>query len=201
MNYIIFDLEWNQPLVPKKRVKGLHGEIIQIGAIKVDEDLNEIDNINLLIHPQFYHKMNRDIGELTGITQEMIDSSSLIFPEAIDRFKEWIGEDSVLISWSFSDISILENNLEKFGLDSSWIPECYDAQMMFDYQEMDEERNYALNYALYHYNEKPDSSHDALDDARSTLKVMRHLDLEEGITEEYSWSYTFEEYDDWEEIE
>ena len=193
MNYIVFDMEWNQPLVPKKRVNGLYGEIIQIGAIKVDDKLNELDEINLMIHPQFYKKMNKEISELTGITQEMIDSAEMLFPEAMEKFREWIGEDSVFISWSFSDISMLENNIEKYGLDSSWLPECYDAQIMFDDQEMCEGRDYALNYALYHYNEKPDSSHDALDDARSTLKVLRHLDLEEGISEEYSWSYTCEE--------
>lgn len=189
MNYIIFDMEWNQPLVHKKRVMGLDGEIIQIGAIKANENLEIIDEINLAIHPFFYQKINKEIGELTGITQEDLDNAKLSFKDAILEFKKFIGNDSIFISWSFSDISMLENNLDKYEMDKLWLPECYDAQIMFDDQEMGEGRDFALNYALYHFNEKPESSHDALDDAKSTLKIFSHLDHEGELDNYYSWSY------------
>ena len=195
LNYVIMDLEWNQPLVPKKRFRGLNGEIIQIGAIKTDENLNEIDSFNVIIHPFYYMHINKDVSNLTGITQEMIDKSDVEFRDAILKFKNWIGENSLFITWSFSDIRMLENNLEMFEMDKSWLPENYDAQLMFDDQITQEGRDYALNYALYKFNEKPDSSHDALDDARSTLKVLRHLDLNEGLIEEFTYRYECE-YDE-----
>ena len=49
MNYIILDLEWNQALNNAMIVRSpvvLYGEIIQIGAIKTDENFNFLDKIN-----------------------------------------------------------------------------------------------------------------------------------------------------------
>ena len=42
MNYIIFDLEWNQPPDPVSMIQQpvyLTGEIVQIGAVKLDEKM------------------------------------------------------------------------------------------------------------------------------------------------------------------
>ena len=39
VNYIVLDLEWNQPLSPQRRIRdtfNLSGEIIQFGAVKID---------------------------------------------------------------------------------------------------------------------------------------------------------------------
>ncbi len=191
MRYIVFDMEWNQPVVRKKRIAGLNGEIIQIGALALDEELNELDTFNVIIKPVYYQKMNRDVSELTQITQEDI-GEGIPFSEAIGKFREWCGEDCCYISWSFSDMDMLMNNLEKHGMDTRWLPECYDAQLMFDDQFTQDDRDYALSYALYYFNEKPDAAHDALDDARSTVKVIRHMDLQEGLIEEFTYSYELE---------
>ena len=48
MNYIVIDLEWNQPLSPQRMIRepfNLGGEIIQIGAVKIDnlQELNITD--------------------------------------------------------------------------------------------------------------------------------------------------------------
>ena len=37
MNYIVFDLEWNQCLTERKEIK-IAFEIIEIGAVKLDEN-------------------------------------------------------------------------------------------------------------------------------------------------------------------
>jgi len=188
MNYIVIDLEWNQPIVPKKRIKGFHGDIVQIGAVKADDELNIIDECNIIVKPMFYTKMNSDVTKLTGITQEMIEKSDTNFKAAMDKLREWIGdEESVLITWGLSDMDMIVNNSQKYEVDMSWMPDCYDAQLMFDDQEMQENRSFALNYALYHFDERPESSHDALDDAKSTLKILRHLDIEDGKDEYFMW--------------
>lgn len=188
MKYIVFDMEWNQPLIPKKRVNGLKGEIIQIGAVALDENMDEIGTFDVTIRPRFYIHMNRDVSELTKIRQEDIDRG-ISFEEAIEEFRAWCGEDCCLVSWSFSDMDMLINNLRKYELDEDWLPECYDAQLMFDDQFTQEDRDFALSYALYYFSEKPEAAHDALDDARSTVKVLRHIDLEEGLIEEFTYSY------------
>ena len=45
MQYIVLDLEWNQPINYQNRIYRLYGdrlvfEMIQIGAVRIDENLN-----------------------------------------------------------------------------------------------------------------------------------------------------------------
>lgn len=42
MNYIIYDLEFNQPLSKDNNISDLTFEIIQIGALKLNENLEVI---------------------------------------------------------------------------------------------------------------------------------------------------------------
>ena len=54
MNYIVFDLEWNQPysndISFMKRTKmPLTGEIIQIGAVKLNEKMDIVDHFTMFI--------------------------------------------------------------------------------------------------------------------------------------------------------
>ena len=49
MQYIVLDLEWNQPINYQNRIYRLYGdrlvfEMIQIGAVRIDENLNILDS-------------------------------------------------------------------------------------------------------------------------------------------------------------
>ena len=184
MNVIVFDLEWNQVLEGRTRNKNLSGEIIQIGAAIIDEDCNIKDTFSCLIKPVIYRKMNRHVADLTLISDKDLESG-ISFKEAIISFKQWCGDDAILISWGPDDISMLKHNLRFFNMDYEWLPETYDGQLMFDDMEMQEDRQWPLNYALFHFNEKPDGAHNALVDVISTVKVLKHLDLNDGLTDEY----------------
>ena len=72
-------------------------------------------------------------------------------------------------------------------MDYSWIPEEFDAQLMFDFQETMEDKNYSLDYAMYYFNLKGIKAHDALNDARDTAAGIRKLDLNDFIREERAW--------------
>ena len=56
MNFIIFDLEWNNAYSYAK--KGFMNEIIEIGAVKLDENLKEIDRFREVVRPQVYKKLH-----------------------------------------------------------------------------------------------------------------------------------------------
>ena len=56
MKYVIFDLEWNNAFDYKEQ-KGLN-EIIEIGAVKLDEDLNIADTYTQLIKPKLSKKLS-----------------------------------------------------------------------------------------------------------------------------------------------
>ena len=47
MQFVVMDLEWNNTYCKKK--KGFLNEIIEIGAVKLDENLNQVDTFSLFI--------------------------------------------------------------------------------------------------------------------------------------------------------
>lgn len=186
MNYIVLDMEWNRPVSRNKKITSpvvLNGEIIQIGAVKLNERLEEIGCIDLKIKPVFYKKIHKDVEKLTSITDSDL-ADGLSFREAAERLKSWCGDDSVLLTWGPCDIRVLERNLIMHNLDCSWIPEAFDAQLMFDFQETMEDRPFSLDYAMYYFDLRGTKAHDALNDARDTAAVIRELNLEEFIQEE-----------------
>ena len=182
-HYIVMDLEFNYPNTRFRSERNgfvLHQEIIEIGAVKLDMDLNQIDSFCRFVKPAAYHKVNKQVQELTDITTEMIwegEPFDIVFKE----FMEWCGEDSVFITWSDNDIIVLEDNLGYHGLPIDTLPRCFDIQMMFDDQITMEDRSFALSYAMWKLDIKPALSHDALNDAINTVEVMKRLDLSEGL--------------------
>lgn len=183
MNYIVMDLEWNQALSRQRMVRDpirLDGEIIQIGAVKLDEDLNEVDRYSQIIKPVYYTKMLKSVTELTDITDEMINAGRP-FVEVCNEFLEWCGEEYVFLTWSANDIYKLEDNMYIHQMDDSILPECYDIQVIFDDQITHENRDFALSYAMWKLDIKPEMSHDALNDAINTVAVMKQLDLSDGL--------------------
>ena len=60
MKYIVLDLEWNQcPGGKEKENKELPFEIIEIGACKLDEDFNIIDDFQRFISPVVYRSLHK----------------------------------------------------------------------------------------------------------------------------------------------
>ena len=85
---------------------------------------------------------------------------------------------------------ILVENLTMYGMDKDWIPEDFDAQLMFDVQETMEGRNFSLDYAFYYFDLRGVKAHDALNDARDTAAVIRLLDPVTFVNEERQYRLT-----------
>ena len=186
MEYVIFDLEWNQPPVETAAVTEpvyLEGEIIEIGAVKLNDAFEPVDELRLYIAPQYYTKMHRKIASLTGIHDRDLQSRGVPFPEAFEAFQKWCGEDYAYMTWSMSDLPMLMDNMRLYGIDTSELPVCYDIQRMFSREIMRENGRFSLDHALEILGERGDAAHDALHDARNTAKVCGHLDLEEYLEE------------------
>lgn len=183
MNYIILDMEWNQPYNMRYAVKEpvlLHGEIVQIGAVKLDESFQTIDKIDIFIRPKHYKRMNKRISQLTGITNVDL-KSGIPFTDAYEIFREWCGEESVLLTWGPDDLPMLIENITVWGLDASTLPKSYNLQVIFDAQIAHGHRQFALNSALEMVGEIGKDAHNALNDAENTALVCTHLDLKNGI--------------------
>lgn len=184
MNYIILDMEWNQPPHPKRMVRKpvvLVGEVIQIGAAKVNEALEVIDTFKAMVMPQFYTRMHKHVTRVTGLTDDDL-IQGLPFPDAFDDFAKWCGEDCVILTWGPDDIPMLRTNMMLHGLDCP-LPPCYDLQVIYDGQITHENRQHSLTAVMEALGEPALDAHDALNDALNTAKVCLHLDMAKGLAE------------------
>ena len=74
MNYIVFDLEWNQSSTGKAaEVDNLPFEIIEIGAVKLDENGETLQEFSRLIRPVVYREMNQITGELVHLQMKELE--------------------------------------------------------------------------------------------------------------------------------
>lgn len=107
MGYVILDLEWNNTY--SRKLKRNFNEIIEFGAIKVDDKLNEIDKFSFLVYPEVSKTISQTIESLTHISNYQLESAEP-FPRIFSKFKRFLGDD-ILTTWGISDILVLmENN-------------------------------------------------------------------------------------------
>ena len=189
MNYIVMDMEWNQPWPGSPSSKKvlpvqIRGEIIQIGAVRVTEDQQVADEFQILIKPKYYRHLNRRVSKLTGIKETQLREEGVPFPEAIEAFRTWCGEDIIFLTWGFDDIGILRENLMLFELETSFTDRWYNAQMIFNAQTDGSTAQKALKTAMEMFEiEATRPAHDALGDAYHTALICARLDLKKGAAE------------------
>ena len=107
MNYIILDLEWDSAYSTKH--KKFINQIIQIGAVKLDENLSIVDSFEVTVRSMLSKRVSGRFAKITGITTEKM-RAGIPFDEGVRKYNEWVGSDTITMSWSTSDLfSILEN--------------------------------------------------------------------------------------------
>ena len=189
MNYIVLDMEWNQPWPGSPSAKKvlpvqIRGEIIQIGAVRVTEDQQVADEFQVLIRPKYFRRLNRRVSKLTGIKESRLKEEGVSMEEAMASFRRWCGEGVTFLTWGFDDITILRENLQLYGLDDSWTGTWYNAQMMFNAQTDGSTAQKALKTAMEMFGiEATRPAHDALGDAYHTALICARLDLKKGTSE------------------
>lgn len=187
MYYITLDLEWNQAYaekalaVQKRLSRRLRGEVIQIGAVKLDKNMNPCGSYQVIVKPKYFKKLHKHVSVLTGITQDQIDLG-MPLPEAAASFKKWCGKDFVFLTWGPDDIPMLKENFRVHDLEVSWLDAVYDLQLIFNRQTDDSTKQRSLEYAMEYF-EIPQTlpAHDALNDAYFTALVAQKLDVPLGI--------------------
>ena len=108
MQYVVMDLEWNNTYAKKRA--GFINEIIEIGAVKLDENLNTVDTFSCIIRSQIGRKLRGSVKKLTNLTNDDI-SSGMPFTKAFSVFRKWIGtNETVVLTWGDSDIRVLIEN-------------------------------------------------------------------------------------------
>ncbi len=187
MYYITLDLEWNQAYaekamaVQKRLSRRLRGEVIQIGAVKLDKNMNPCGSYQVIVKPKYFKKIHKHVSVLTGITQDQMDLGAPL-DIAAERFRKWCGKDFAFLTWGPDDIPMLKENLRIHGLPTAWLDSSYDLQRIFNRQTDDGTKQRSLEYAMEYF-EIPQNlpAHDALNDAYFTALVAARLNVAEGI--------------------
>lgn len=175
MNYVVFDMEWNQTMGPKTLLpdgRSLECEIIEIGAVKLDGDLKVVGTFKRYVKPTFYTKLTKRVRELTGIEKGVLETEGVPFPEAARDFFRFCGEEFKTVTWGPCDLPALKDNLAYYRLPRPEIVNI-DLQSVFD-RLTGSKNNTALESAAEKLSVSvPDRLHDALNDALLTAEILK----------------------------
>lgn len=183
MKYIVFDLEFNQNYDILKETKTKTTvkcpfEILQLGALKLDEKFGMVSTLNRLVKPDIYKKINPFIREMTGIgLEQLIDAKP--FKEVYQEFIDFIKVDSsVLCVWGITDIKELFRNIEYHGIDTHSLPKKYINVQSYASKFLNRPKN--INIGLRNAVELLDISHthpfhDAFNDAFYTAEILKTI--------------------------
>lgn len=143
LKYIIIDLEWNGTFSGK--LGHYFNEIIEIGAVALDEDFDVISEFSALVSPRFNKKLSGRVKRLTHITNNEV-SQGMDFLKVYDQFCRWVGdEENCVMSFGTGDILVILENLEVYnmGKSISFMHNYCDLQMLCQ-KEMDVESGQQL---------------------------------------------------------
>lgn len=186
MNYIVLDLEWNQAMsadssVFKKLPIHLRGEIIEIGAVKLNPDMTPGAEFTIDVRPQFFRRIHYKVKKITGFDKDRL-AHGIPFPEALEQFHAWCGEDVTFLTWGIDDRGIMEQNIIIHDLDWDWIADWVNLQPIYSMQTCGQTSQKSLASAMEHFGiEQTRVAHDALGDAYNTALVCSKLDMEQGL--------------------
>lgn len=178
MRYIIMDLEWNNTYA--RRVKGFINEVIEIGAVMLDDELNYVDEFSSFIKASIGKKLRSNVKRLTNISNEDVRNGEP-FTKVMSDFKQWVGkEENVILTWGDGDIRVLIENFRYLnGIKTlPFLTNYMDIQRYFEIKnDLPKSKQIGLFNAaeLVGVDVEKFSHHRALDDSMITAECMRKV--------------------------
>lgn len=179
-SYAVIDLEMCKVQGIKRNEFRHNHELIEIGAVLLNEKLEPADEFMTYISPQF-GVIDPFIHKLTGISRADVANAPHA-KEALEAFAEWLPDDTIIVSWSESDKHQIMTELEHKNISiprlESYFETWTDCQKTFS-EKMDSPKVYRLSEALI-ISDIPfeDGAHDALIDARNTAMLFAKMQKE-----------------------
>lgn len=183
MNYVIYDLEFNQKYIDfpednSNNSSSLPFEIIQIGALKLNESFEIVSSFNALVKPQVHPNIHPYVEKLTRINNA-IAGSGKDFITVYNDFLKFIGDEEVVLCvWGTVDIKELLRNIEFYNLSSSSISKYYiDVQKSASlHLKSPNNSKVGLKTAIELLDLKTDNEfHDAFNDAYYTSEIFKTI--------------------------
>lgn len=193
MKYVVLDLEMCKVMKYQASSFPIKNEIIQIGAVKLNEDYEIIDEYSSYVKPQ-HGKINNFIKNLTGITEYHVKKAADL-KNVIDTFLQWIGsEETTFIAWSNTDYNQLSREMEYNSIICDGKEALLNPEKWIDYQKVFGDRyNFPNPKKLSEALDLADITfegvmHDGLNDAYNTARLFATLEKDpeyQLITEKY----------------
>jgi inhibitor of KinA sporulation pathway (predicted exonuclease) len=188
LNYIVFDLEYNQASPLNKRLaitlgtekpQYLKFEIIQIGAIKIDKNLKYVSNFKMYVKPKFMPTISKHVLEIMGVKERYIKTNSLYFDKAFEDFRNFIGQDDecTFVTWSSNDLEVLRSNLDAWDIyfNTTKYRHIDLQQVVMKKQELELHPSLEKIALEYGINFNSESLHDAYADASITKQLFQKI--------------------------
>jgi len=179
MRRIFMDLEM-QPIHDKEICRICRSEVIEIGAVMLDDSGREISCFRQYVRPFYSSRLSSKIRDLTGITDGKL-SGARKFQEVIEDFASWClkdGADVEVYAWSDSDLIQITSEISlKQIIPSSNL--CHLIEHWVDFQQEYDELigaaepqglDHALSISGISFSGR---KHDALYDARNTATLYK----------------------------
>lgn len=186
MNFVVFDLEWNNGIKRSKyKWTKCPNEIIEIGAVKIINSHVDITNtFSRIIKPQIYRGISPRISAVTGF-RNFHFKDGIEFENALDQFRSWCGDDVILCSWTYDDIIELNHNID-FLLpdhDKSWLEKYVIIQkLVMKLYNIDKGQQPSLKNIMSKCDIPIiDFGHDALGDAKNAARILLSVLNENNI--------------------
>lgn len=178
--FVVFDMEWNQPLPGKEYpfdVSKLTGEIIEIGACKYAYDNGELifkESFSADVVPAVYTKLHYHVKKVTHKKNSDL-ANGIPFKQAYNTFRNFCG-DAILVGWGSSDPSMLKMNLAFFDMDPMLGMFFLDLQPIFSLFAGLQGTQRSVEAAVDFYNiDKNEIFHSATADAHYTGAVFEAI--------------------------
>ena len=181
-HYIIFDLEWNQSSGGKEAsVEHLPFEIFEIGAVKLNDKMEKVDEFHRLIRPRVYRQLHHVIADVTHVTIAELEAKGENFVAVMEDFIRWCGEDYYFCTWGSMDLTELQRNMAFYGMEIPFEKPLlfYDVQKLYSILYSDGKTRESLDLAVRYFELDADAPfHRALDDADYAAKILGHIDFQ-----------------------
>lgn len=182
-NYIVLDLEWNQSAGGKEEtIPHFPFEIIEIGAVRLDEALKETGSFRSLVKPRVYPVLHEKIREVTHMDPRLLMEEGKDFKEAIRDFLDWCGPLPVFCTWGSMDLTELQRNMAYYNLPIPFPKPLlyYDVQKLYSLYKGYGKERLSLDMAVQELGIGGQGGfHQALSDAHYTGRVMASMDFKQ----------------------
>lgn len=183
MNYIVLDLEWNQSKIDTEEMPELAFEIIEIGAVMLNDAYVMIHEFSRLVKPEVYKEMNQITSRLVHLEMQELQRGDP-FTKVAEDFRQWCGSDKYLFcTWGAMDLTELQKNMQFYGMTpmSDGPIAFLDVQKLFSLAYEDGKSRRALEYAVDKLGiEKDIPFHRAFGDAYYTAKLLKRIAQQHG---------------------